>query len=73
MTTDELQRLHAALLVKIPDLQMEMESNRVLLISTKFFLQIEDGIVSMSVLISPVIKFRYINMDDTIERALNRL
>jgi hypothetical protein len=73
MTTDELQRLHAALLAKIPDLQMETESNRVLLISTKFFLQIEDGIVSMSVLTSPVIKFRYINMDDTIESALEHL
>ena len=73
MTTEEIQRLHTALLTKIPDIQIQIDSDRVLLISTKFFLEIEDGIVSMSVLTSPVIEFPYINIDDTIESALKYL
>jgi hypothetical protein len=73
MTTDELQCLHVALLAKIPDIQMQIDSDRVLLLSTKFFLEIKDGIVSMSVLTSPIIKFRYLNIDDTIEFALKHL
>jgi hypothetical protein len=73
MTTDELQSLHTALLAKIPDIQIQIDGDRVLLISTKFFLEIEDGMVSMSVLTSSVIKFRYINIDDTIESAFKYL
>jgi hypothetical protein len=73
MTTDELESLYIAFLGKIPDIQIQMDGDRVLLISTKFFLEIKDGIVSMSVLTSPVIKFRYINIDNTIESAFKHL
>jgi hypothetical protein len=73
MTTDELQRLYTALAVKIPDIQVQVESARILLISTKFFLEVKDDVVSMSVLTHPVIKFRHQNIEDTIESALKHL
>jgi hypothetical protein len=73
MTTDELQRLHTALAAKIPDIQVEINSTRILLISPKFFLEVKDDVVSMSVLTHPVIKFRHQNIEDTIESALRHL
>ena len=73
MTTDELQRLHTALAAKIPDIQVQIDSARILLISTKFFLEVKDGFISMSVLTHPVIKFRHISIKDTIESALKHL
>jgi hypothetical protein len=73
MTTDELQRLHTALAAKIPDIQVEINSTRILLISPKFFLEVKDDVVSMSVLTHPVIRFPHISIDDTIASALKHL
>ena len=71
--TNDIQLLHTALLSKIPDIQVETNEDRILFLSPKFFLEIKDGIVLMSILASPVIKFRHITIDDTIESALKHL
>ncbi len=73
MTTDDIQLLHTALLSKIPDIQVQTDKDRILFLSPKFFLEIKDGIVSVSVLALPVIKFRHLTIDHTIESALKCL
>jgi hypothetical protein len=73
MTTDELQRLYAVLAAKFPDIQVQNDPDQILFISTKFFLEVKDGFVSMSVLTNPITKFRYTNMDDMIEFALKHV
>jgi hypothetical protein len=73
MTSEDIQKLQTALLTYIPDIQVEIGRERVLFLSPKFFLEIKDNIVSMSVLTSPVIKFRHINIDRTIKFALEHL
>jgi hypothetical protein len=73
MTNEDIQKLHAAMLAYIPDIQVQTDKNRVLFISTKFFLEIKDNIVSISILTSPAIKFSHINIDRTIESVLEHL
>ena len=73
ITTDDIQLLHTALLAKIPDIQVQPDKDRILFLSPKFFLEIKDGIVLMSVLALPVVKFRHLNIDNTIESALKHL
>jgi hypothetical protein len=73
MTDNDIRKLHAALLSEIPDIQVQIERERILFLSTKFFLEIKDEVVSMSVLTCPVITFRHTDIDCTIEFALKHL
>ena len=73
MTDNDIRKLHAALLTKIPDIQVQIERDRILFISTKFFLEVKDEVVSVSVLASPITKFLHIDNDRTIESALEHL
>ena len=47
MTDNDIRKLHAALLTKISDIQVQIEWERILFISTKFFLEVKDEVVSM--------------------------
>ena len=73
MTDNDIRKLHAALLTKISDIQVQIEWERILFISTKFFLEVKDEVVSMSVLASPITKFLHIDIERTIESALEHL
>ena len=69
MKDNDIRKLHAALLTNIPDIQVQIERDRILFISTKFFLEVKDKVVSMSVLASPITKFLHIDIERTIAKT----